>query len=110
MKTLLLMAAMLAGQAMPLQDKPVVRLRPNTDTIPKDFGGSMVQLIQPPAVVYLPTPPPKPDADGNQWTVDVKNFGPQAVTIVDKANFSVSAAVNQTLHIVSNGRTYILKH
>jgi hypothetical protein len=109
MKTLLIALALFAGQAMTLQDKPVVHLKPHTDFIPLAFGGSVVELIQSPPIIHLPAPPPKPDASGNPWTVDVKNFGPQPATVVDKGTFNAPVAVNQTIHIVSNGSIYILK-
>ena len=110
MKTLLMPLALLAGQAINLQAKPVVHLKPNTDLIQPAFGGSILELLQAPPVIHLPVAPPKPDANGNRWTVDVKNFGPQPVTVVDKGTFNAPVAVNQTIHIVSNGSVYLLKH
>ena len=110
MKHLLIAVALFAGQAMTMQEKPVVHLKPHTDYILAGFGGSLVELSQAPSVIRLPMPPPQPDAQGNQWTVDVKNFGPAPVTVADKSNFSVPVAVNQTIHIYSNGSIYILKH
>jgi len=67
-------------------------------------------LSHAPQIVYLPAPPPKPDANGNQWTIDVKNFGPLPVTMADKGTFSVPVAVVQTVYILSNGNKYIVKH
>ena len=110
MKLLLIAALVLGGQMISHQDKPVVHLRPHTDTIDAAFGGSILELSQSPPVIHLPAPPPKPDADGNQWAIDVKNCGPSAVTIADRANFSVVAGIGQTVHIDSNGAIYFLKH
>jgi len=110
MKSILLAVALFAGQAMTLQDKPVVHLMPHTDIIQPAFGGSLLELSQAPPVVYLPAPPPKADANGIQWTIDVKNFGPLAVTVADKGTFSTPVAVGQTIHILSNGSKYVLKH
>ncbi|MFZ0747571.1 MAG: hypothetical protein WAM85_24415 [Terracidiphilus sp.] len=110
MKSLFLAFALFAGQAMILQDKPVVHLKPHTDIILQAFGASLLELSQAPQIVYLPAPPPKPDANGNQWTIDVKNFGPLPVTVADKGGFSTPVAVGQTIHILSNGSKYILKH
>jgi hypothetical protein len=99
-----------AGQAMNLQEKPVVHLKPHTDLIRTEFRGSLVELSHAPPVVHLPAAPPKPDADGNQWTVDVKNFGPAPVNVVDNGTFSAQVGVNQTIHINSNGSKFILEH
>jgi hypothetical protein len=110
MKSLLALLALFAGQAVTLQSKPVVHLRPHTDVIDPAFAGSLVELMRTPAVIHLPSPPPKVDASGVQWTVDVKNFGPTPVTVVYKTTFTVPVAVNETVHIVSDGDRYILKH
>lgn len=110
MKNLFVALALFAGQAMTLQDKPIVHLKPHTDLILPEFRGSLVEISQAPPVVYLPPSPPKSDPDGNPWTVDVKNFGPAPVTVVDKGPFSAQVSVNQTIHIYSNGSIYILKH
>jgi hypothetical protein len=99
-----------AFQAMTLQDKPVVHLRPHSDLIELAFGGSLLEIDHGPQVVHLPKFPPRPDADGDQWTIDVKNFGPAPVTIEGVFQFSVQVGVNQTIHIYSNGRAYLLRH
>ena len=109
MKPVLVALALFAGQAMTLQDKPVVHLKPHTDAILQTFGGSLLELSYAPKVVYLPVAPPKPDAAGNQWTIDAKNFGPQPVTVAGKGAFSVHVAVGQTVHILSNGNKYLVK-
>jgi hypothetical protein len=110
MKSVLIALALFAGQAMTLQDRPVVHLRPHTDFVPQDFGASLLELNDAPQIVYLPPSPPKPDTNGNQWTIDVKNFGPLPVTVAGKGAFSTPVAVGQTVHILSNGSKYILKH
>jgi hypothetical protein len=111
MKAVAFALALFIGQAITMQDKPVVHLKaPHGDIIQAAFGGSRVELSQAPPVIYLPVQPPKPGADGNPWTVDVKNFGPAPVTVVDKGPFSAQVSVNQTIHIYSNGSIYILKH
>lgn len=111
MKPFLLVLALLAGQApVRLQSKPVVRLEPHKAAIEPGFGGSLLELIDSPAVVHLPKTPPKADAKGAQWNVDVRNFGPKAVTIADKGAFQVSVAVGETVHIYSNGSVYLLRH
>jgi hypothetical protein len=110
MKTRLGALAFIAAQAMSMQDEPVVHLKPHSAFIEIAFGGSLVELSHAPTIVHLPPSPPRPDAAGNQWAVDVKNFGPTPVTIADTGTFSAPVAVNETIHIYSNGHYYILKH
>lgn len=110
MKSLLLLLALFAGQAVTTQSKPVVHLKPNTNLIEANFAGSLVALISTPTSIHLPALPPNSDAKGLQWTVDVKNFGPLPVTVYGKGAFSVSIAVNQTVHIYSDGSRYFLKY
>lgn len=109
MNPVLVVLALLAGQAMTLQDKPVVHLKPHTDAILQTFGGSLLELSYAPKIVYLPIAPPKQDAAGNRWTIDARNFGPQPVTVAGKGAFSVHVAVGQTVHILSDGNRYIVK-
>ncbi len=110
MKLVLVALALLAGQAMTTQDKPVVHLKPHTDIILEAFGASLLELSQAPQTIYLPATPPKPDGKGQQWTIDVRNFGPLPVTVADKGLLSVPVAVGQTVHIISNGNKYVVKH
>ena len=110
MKSMLFALIFLAGQAITMQDKPAVHLKPHSNAIEPVFRGMLVELSYAPATVYLPAPPPPPDNDGNPWSVDVKNFGPMPVTIVDKQNFNTTVSVNQTIHILANRQGYILKH
>jgi hypothetical protein len=108
MKSLIFLA-LLFVQLNTHQEKPVVHLLPNRSIISVDFGGKVLELINAPPVIYLPAAPPKPDADGHQWVVDVKNLGPAAVTIQEnKSGFSVPVAVNQTVHIYARSRSYSL--
>jgi hypothetical protein len=109
MKALLISLAFFVGQMITMQDKPVVHLKPHKDTIEVSFAGSILELQDAPQYLHLPEYPPKPDAQGNQWAVDIKNFGPRAVTIVDKEHFSTTIHLNQTVHIYSNGTAYFLK-
>ncbi len=110
MKPVLIALVLFAGQAMTMQDKPVVHLKPHTDIILEAFDTSLLELSQAPQIVYLPATPPKPNGKGQQWTIDVKNFGPLPVTVSDKGAFGVPVATGQTVHILSNGSKYILKH
>jgi hypothetical protein len=109
MKTLLIYLALLAGQMNTLQEKQIVHLAPNHENIDATFGGELLELINAPAVIQLPTKPPKTDSTGNPWIVDVKNLGPGVVTVQGKGQFSVKINIGQTVHIFSNGAAYSLK-
>jgi len=109
MKALLISLALFAGQLITMQDKPVVHLKPHGDGIDTAFNGSVLELQNGPKIVHLPAEPPKPGSLGDEWTIDIKNFGPHLVTIVDKEHFSTTIHLNQTVHIYSNGTTYYLK-
>ena len=110
MRSLLIALALFAGQAITLQQKPVVHLKPHSDAIDPAFGGALLELTNAPATVHLPPSPPNGDASGNPWTIDVKNFGPAAISVVDKQGFSASLQVGQTVHILAHGKSYILKY
>lgn len=110
MKSMLLALIFIAAQAITMQEKPVVHLKPHSNAIEPSFRGSLVELSNAPATVALPEPAPAPDSDGDPWSVDVKNFGPAPVTIVGKRNFNALISVGQTIHILVNGQGYILKH
>lgn len=110
MKSILISFTLVAAQAISTQSKPVVHLKPHTAQIEPYWGGSLLELSRAPAVVLLPGTPPGPDDAGDRWTIDVKNFGPLPVSVQGKGGFSAPVAVNQTIHIVSNGSGYSLKH
>lgn len=110
MKSMLFALIFIAAQAAMMQDKPIVHLKPHSNTIDSAFRGSLVELSNAPATVNLPATPPTPDSDGGPWWVDVKNFGPTPVTIVGKQNFNALVSVGQTIHIFVSGQGYILKH
>lgn len=109
MKSLLICLALLVGQKDTLQDRPVVHLQPHRAAIDISFGGKLLELINAPSVVILPTAPPKLDSEGNPWSIDVKNLGPGAVTVTGKSQFSTKVSVGQTVHIAWNGTAYSLK-
>ena len=109
MKALLLSLAFFVGQMITMQAKPVVHLKPHKDGVEAAFGGSILELQNAPPILHLPQYPPKPDSQGTQWAVDIKNFGPHAVTIVDNGHFTTTISLNQTVHIYSNGTAYFLQ-
>jgi hypothetical protein len=80
MKTLLLCLAVFGWQLQSAPPQTVVRLvRPLS--IPGSYRGQMVELLRPPDTVSLPVPLPGPDKDGTAWFVDIRNLGPNDVTI-----------------------------
>lgn len=109
MKILAVSLALLFGQMVTMQQKPVVHLKPHKDGIEVGFTGMLLELDHSPQIIHLPQYPPKPDPQGNEWHVDVKNFGPLPVTVVDTTHFSKQILLNQTIHIYSNGTFYLLK-
>jgi hypothetical protein len=109
MKALLISLAVLTGQMISMQDKPVVHLKPHSDHIDVAFRGSLLELQNAPQIIHLPEFPPKPESQNDLWSVDVRNFGPRPIVIVDKEHFSARVGVSQTIHIYSNGTTYFLK-
>jgi len=98
--------ALFAGQMNTLQDKPVVHLHPHQDFIPVEFGGDLVVLTSGTTLVHLPNVLPALDSGRRPWSVDIKNLGPGAVTIVGKGQFTVQVDVNRTVKIKSNGTVY----
>jgi hypothetical protein len=109
MKALLISLALLTGQMMSMQERPVVHLKPHSDLIEVGFAGSRLELQNAPEYLHLPKFPPKPDGQGNQWFVDIKNFGPHVVMVDDPEHFKAPVAVGQTVHIFSDGTMYYLK-
>jgi hypothetical protein len=102
------MLVLALGQMNTMQKKDVVHLRPHQDMIEAGFDGKILELIHAPAVVHLPLFPPKGDAFGNSWEVDIRDFGPSPVTVVGKSGFSVQIGVGQMVRIYSNGARYSL--
>jgi hypothetical protein len=109
MNTLMLFLALIAGQSVTMQERPVVRLLPHHDSIDVNFGGKLLKLDHAPAILHLPQHPPTLDDEGNPWSLEIKNFGPDAVTVADREKFKVQIAVGQTIFINSNGAAYVLK-
>lgn len=108
MKALLICIAVVIGQMNTMQEKQVVHLNPNRNAIGEDFGGKLLELVNAPAVIYLPAKPPRLDPQGNPWCVDIKNLGPALVTVVGKGQFTSRIMVGQTVHVFSNGTAYSL--
>jgi hypothetical protein len=109
MKVLLVSVALIIGQGNTLQEKQVVHLQPHSGAIRADFGGKLLELQNAPTIVYLPMSPPKLDFQGNRWSIDIRNLGPEAVTVVGTSQFSARIIPNQTLNVFSNGTAYSAK-
>ena len=108
MKILVVSLALCLWQMVTLQDKPVVYLAPHHLGIDPTVGGKLLELENAPGTLTLPMVPPKSDAAGAPWEVDIKNLGPRAVKILGKNGFSISIRVGQTVHVASNGSIYRL--
>jgi hypothetical protein len=106
MSIILICLALITGQMNTLQDKPVVHLHSHQDSIPAEFGGDLLVLVNGPQVVHLPNSAPRMDSLGRPWSVYIKNLGPGTVTIVGKSQFTVDVGVNRTVEIKSNGEIY----
>lgn len=84
---------LLLGQSQTAQSEDIVRLLPpHAFNIPATAGGEMVELLHAPSIVRLPRPAPKLDQLGNAWYVDVKNLGPDDVTIEEATTTAQTAS------------------
>jgi hypothetical protein len=114
MKLFVLLIALFAGQLQGSQS--IVRLSPpHASNIPETAGGQLVELLKAPASVRLPHPVPKRDPQGNTWYVDVKNMGPNDVSLEQAPVFEqVGPQVVILLHprdrarIRANGSGYVV--
>ncbi len=106
MTTIVLLALFFAGQRILLQDPPIAHLPPHTNSISINFGGKLLELIDAPSTLLLPKNPPGSGRDGERWMVEVRNLGPDVVTLTGRGNFSVSLNPGRTVHVVSNGSVY----
>jgi hypothetical protein len=109
MRILLISLGFLIAQANSLQEKPVVHLEPQSGAIQANFGGKLLELRNAPTIIYLPMYPPRLDSQGNPWSLDIKNLGPGAVTVVGTNQFELRVVVNKTAKVFSNGTSYSIK-
>lgn len=114
MKLFVLLIVLFAGQLQGSQS--IVRLSSShASNIPETAGGQLVELLKAPASVRLPHPVPKRDLQGNAWYVDVKNMGPNDVSLEQAPLFEqVDPQVVILLHpqdtarIRANGSGYVV--
>jgi len=72
--------AILSWQSQGSQTQTVIRLA-HVGAIPVNARGDMVELIHSPDTVSLPVPVPGQGQDGVAWFVDLRNLGPNDVTV-----------------------------
>jgi hypothetical protein len=82
--------------------KDVVRLSPSQATIPQDYGGKLVELLNAPAEVFLPSLRKSVELT-SQWSVDIKNLGPHNVSIRNGNQLIVLLHPNESATIASRG-------
>jgi hypothetical protein len=110
MKSLLLVLVLLGAQLPNRDSEPTVVLPGNHATVTADYGGKYVQLKNPPAVVYLPTVPPKPLPSGLPWYVDVVNFGPNNVALQRDMQILARLQPKDSVRIVVSDSIYKVIH
>ena len=106
MRSVIFGIALLSGQLITSQEKPVVHLASKAVVIPAVFGGKLLELINAPAVIRLPLQPAKTDMSGNPWLVEVKNLGPRPVSIRDDKTFKIEVIEGQTVKIGWDGQRF----
>jgi hypothetical protein len=116
MKLFVLLIALFAGQLQGPQGESVVRLSPpRASNVPETAGGQLVELLNAPPSVRLPHRAPKRDAQGNAWYVDVRNMGPNDVSLEQAPLFAqmgpqvvILLHPRDTARIRANGSGYIV--
>jgi hypothetical protein len=116
MKAFFFCIALFVGQLQTSQAQDVLRLLPpHASSIPVTAAGKVVELLHAPPVVHLPHPAPKPDQQGNAWYVDVKNLGPNDVTIEEAtepaqpgSEFALLLHAKNVARIRAVGSRYVL--
>jgi hypothetical protein len=75
----------------------------------------MVELLKAPPTVSLPHPVPKRDLQGNAWYVDVRNMGPNDVSLEQTPLFAqvgphvlILLHPRDTARIRANGSDYVV--
>ena len=86
--------------------KEVVRLGPGKASISQDYGGKLVELINAPAEVSLPSL----RRSSTSWSVDVKNLGPHDVTIRNGDQLTVLLHPSESATFASRGSAYVRLH
>jgi hypothetical protein len=90
--------------------KEAVRLPPGKAAISQDYGGKLVELIDAPAEVNLPSLRPSATQPAAKWSVDIKNLGPHDVMIRNGNQLVVLLHPNESAKIASRGSGYVRLH
>jgi hypothetical protein len=90
--------------------KETVRLPPGKASISQAYAGKLVELIDAPAEVSLPSPRPSATQPAAKWSVDIKNLGPHDVLIRNGTQFTVLLHPNESATIASRGSGYVRLH
>jgi hypothetical protein len=106
MKTLLLCLAILGWQPQGSQTQTVIRVG-RIGAIPASARGGMVELLHAPDTIGLPAAVPGPGQDGSAWFVDVRNLGPNDVTI-QSGSFTVLLHPKDVTRIRGAGSKYVI--
>jgi hypothetical protein len=100
---------LLVGQMNATKD--VVRLPPSKTTIPQTYGGKLVELLNTAPEVSLPLLRPSATQPAATWSVEIRNLGPNDVTITNGNQLTVLLHPNQSTTIAARGpSTYIRLH
>jgi hypothetical protein len=101
---LLLIQPHLAAQ----NNEDVVRLPPNALGISGNDNGKIVELLNSASVLNLPPKPPAANPIRGPWFVDVRNLGPNDVTLKGINGFTVIIHRNDFIRIRAVGNIYVL--
>jgi hypothetical protein len=101
MKTLLICLLLVGSQNG--SNFETVRLQSDKTVIPLAYGGKLVELLNTPAVISLPSDTAVQASSIETWTVQIKNLGPKKVTIRGGGNLNVSLLPNESATIVRKG-------
>ena len=85
--------------------KDVVRLPPGKATISQDYGGKLIELINAPSDLSLPSLRP-PAA---HWSVEIRNLGPHEVTIRSGTQFALLLHPNESATIAAKGSSTFVR-
>jgi hypothetical protein len=89
------------------QSQSVLRLPPNAMGIPKTANGKIVELLNSAPVMSLPVKPPIAPPGTGPWFVDIRNLGPNNVTVQGTNSFTVLVRANDFVRIRAVGNVYV---
>ena len=107
MTMLLLFLVLLSGQDQGSQGDAPIRLKAGSLGIPARNGGKVVELLNSAPYVTLPKDPVPVGPTAREWYVDVKNLGPNDVTIQGGTGFSVRLHPKDVVRVRAVGHTFL---